>query len=485
MYVLGIDLGTNNVKSLILELETGRILKIGQKSYGYIKGTSAEQDPRLVLEMVVQSINGAISDSGINAEQIECVGLSGQMHGTVLYDRTGKRISNIITWEDDRCDKSFLDEIADIGGEDVQKSGCGIATGFLGPTLYYIVRYSAPEIGHVLLPTDWLRQELTNERTFLTDHSNGSSSGFFDTQNRNWNYNLIRKLGLPEDIFPRAVHTYVFDGGVSESTANVTGLKVGTPVTVGGGDQPLSMIGSGICEPADGFLLNIGTGSQVSKVSEEYAKKDDTIAFCFPGRGYSLLGAALSGGASLNWWRSLSEECARIYGLDTSEANIYDEMIRLATEIPPGAEGLTFIPYLRGTRLKPQLKASFIGVTRHHGYAHFTRAILEGVIFELYDFYEKLGVSDENVPMIAAGGGFTSRLWSQIAADIFNREIRITMHQEQAALGAALIAGVGFGYYPNMKEACKVAKYKPEVINPIKENVDKYKRVYETQYNLL
>jgi xylulokinase len=316
MYSLGIDLGTNSVKSLIFNFETGGVKSIVQKSYGYIQGTSAEQDRQYVWNMVIESIRDAVNKAGINADMIRCVGLSGQMHGTVLYDTSGKPVSNIITWEDDRCSKDFLDEIAQIGGEDVSKSGCGIATGFLGPTVYHISRHSHLNIGHVLLPTDWLRQELTGEKTFITDHSNGSSSGFFDTKLGNWNYSLIDKLGLSIEIFPKVASALDFDGVISNSTAEVTGLKAGTPVTVGGGDQPLSMIGSGVCESSDGFLINIGTGSQVSRAGNVYVKKGDTIVFCFPEHGYSLLGAALSGGASLNWWRMITEGGIRMYGLN-------------------------------------------------------------------------------------------------------------------------------------------------------------------------
>jgi len=482
MYVLGIDLGTNSVKVLIMKLETGEIAVIAQRSYGYIEGMEAEQNREFVWSMTVQAVREAVAESGIDANLIKAVGLSGQMHGAVLYDQAGECLSNIITWEDTRCGRDVLDEIASIGGEDIHKSGCGIATGFLGPTVYHTARHSDINVGHVLLPTDWLRQELTGERTFLTDHSNGSSAGFFDTQHRDWNYSLIEKLGLPADIFPKAVSTTEFDGGISRSTAEAAGLPAGIPVTVGGGDQPLSMIGSGVCDVSDGFLLNIGTGSQVSKVGE-YMKAEETITFCFPEYGYSLLGAALSGGAALKWWRTVSEGCARMYGVNSPQRNIYAKMDRCAAGIPPGADGLAFIPYLSGTRVSPDLKASFKGLARRHGYAHFTRAIMEGVVFELYHLYEKIvPATDGDTPMIAAGGGLSSPLWAQIAADIFGKEIKITICQEQAALGAALIAGVALGYYSNMEQACAKIEYKTETIKPIKENVEKYKESYEMQY---
>ena len=483
MYSLGIDLGTNSVKSLILNFENGDILGIAQKGYGYITGTSAEQDRDYVLRMVIESIQQVISDTGVDAKMIRCIGLSGQMHGTVLYDRSGEPISNIITWEDDRCDKAFLDEIAEIGGDEIEKSGCGIATGFMGPTVYHISTRSKINIGHALLPTDWIRQELTGEKTFLTDHSNGSSSGFFDTQKRDWNYRLISKLGLQESIFPKVAVTTTFDGGISKHIADATGLMIGTPVTIGGGDQPLSMIGSGVCDHSGGFILNIGTGSQVSKAGENYLKREDTIAFCFPEHGYSLLGAALSGGASLNWWRTIAEGCFSMYGLNPAEISVFKEMSRVASEVPPGADGLAFIPYLSGTRAKPNLKASFMGLTRRHGFANLTRAIMEGVIFELYYFYEKLTEqSNDSISIIGAGGGFSSELWTQIAADVFDKEVKLTVCQEQASLGAALIAVVGLGYYPDMRQACKMIRYKPETINLKKENVDKYRDIFDKMY---
>jgi xylulokinase len=483
MYSLGIDLGTNSVKSLILNLETGDILGMAQNGYGYISGTSAEQNRDYVLKMVLESIKKVISDTGIDSNSIRCVGLSGQMHGTVLYNRSGECISNIITWEDDRCDKAFLDEIATIGGDEISKSGCGIATGFMGLTLYHIIRHTNIEIGHALLPADWLRQLLTGEKTFKTDHSNGSSAGFFDTQKRDWNFLLIKKLGIDKSIFPKVESTIAIDGGISKQTAYVTRLKAGTPVLIGGGDQPLSMIGSGVCDPSGGFLLNIGTGSQVSRAGDSYIKRDDTIAFCFPEKGYSLLGAGLSGGASLNWWRNVSDGYAKMLGITPPEISVFKEMSRIASEVPAGSDGLVFIPYLSGTRVNPNLSASFVGLTRHHGYAHLTRAIMEGVIFELYHFYKSLSDrSADDFPIIGAGGGFSSELWTQIASDIFDKEVKLTICQEQAGLGAAIIAGVGIGYYPSMKEACKLVRYKPETVKPKSENVETYRQIYESFY---
>lgn len=480
MITLGIDLGTNSVKSLILDIESGEVLGLGQKAYGYIKGTSAEQDRQYIWSRVIESIKEAIKASNIEEGLITCVGLSGQMHGTVLYDKSGKCISNIITWEDDRCDKEFLREISDIVGDEIYKSGCGIATGFLGPTVYHIIKNSSINIGHVLLPTDWLRQELTGEKTFRTDHSNGSSTGFFDTQSRNWNYGLIDKLELPKNIFPEVISTTYIDGEISKSTAELTGLKAGTPVIIGGGDQPLSMIGSGICNESDGILLNIGTGSQISKVSKKYIKGENTIAFCFPEEGYSILGAGLSGGASLNWWRKISQECITTYSLNLPQTDIFGRMTEIAESIHPGSDGLVFVPYLSGTRVNPDLRANFAGISRRHTYAHFTRAILEGVIFELYNFYENLKTAtDDNSPLIGSGGGFSSRLWAQISSDIFNKELKMTKNREQAAFGAGLLAGVGIGYLSNLKETCKIVKYHHDIIHPLKENVSTYKQIYE------
>ncbi|MBD3184722.1 hypothetical protein GF312_20745 [Candidatus Poribacteria bacterium] len=489
MYTLGVDLGTNSVKCLVLNLESGEPTGLSQNEYGYtLVDGYLEQRPEDVWNEVVNCIKKSLTkvkEEDISVSQIRAVGLSGQMHGSIMYNSAGHEISNIITWEDERCDQILLDEIREIGGDDVDKSGCGIATGYLGPTVYHSftrdARYQKDDIAHVLLPTDWLRQRLTGQQTFRTDPSNGSSSGFFHTQNRNWNFNLIEKLGLPAGIFPEVAPAELVDGSICREVSSCTSLEEGIPVIIGGGDQPMSMIGSGISQKSETMLVNIGTGSQVSVVGD-YHKEKETIVFCFPQSGFSLLGAALSGGAALQWWRNISEECASMFGVKNFGGNIYSMMDKIAGSVCPGSDGLTFIPFLNGTRVNPDLTASFTGIRRNHTYGNMIKAVMEGVVFELYHLSLKIGDYSSNTRLMGAGGGLSSSLWKQITADIFGKELKSALYKEQAASGAALMAGVEIGVYSDVNEACGKVKYSEEVTEPIEQNVDIYRQIYRNQY---
>jgi xylulokinase len=490
--VLGIDLGTGSVKALVASLPTGRVLAVTQKTYGYAvkDAVRAEQDPRTLLESALAATRDALHAASIAGERIAAVGLSGQMHGTALYGADGAVLGNIITWEDQRVSRELLDEIRQPGKNAANRSGCGIATGYCGPTLFALKRQNSRlyrRVKHVLLPTDWLRRELTGGG-FCTDTSNGSSSGFFDTDRVRWNTALIRRLDLQPELFPDVKHAFDVGGRLSPRIARRTGLREGTPVTVGGGDQPLSMIGSGICRPGDGVILNVGTGGQVATVRRTYMRHDELITFCFPGGGYSVLGATLSAGAALRWWQRLAAESAaaatRTEGTRPEAGGGFESMSRIARDAEPGADGVRFLPLLTGTRVRPSLRGSFSGLNHDTGLADMTRAVMEGVTFELYRLYRMFGLKRKHT-IVGAGGGFSSRVWGQIAADIFGNAIRLTTCQEQAALGAALLAGVMIGAYRTLPDACTRVRFRKAEITPAATTVAHYKRIWQDGYRQL
>lgn len=486
-YVLGIDLGTGSVKALVAELPRGRVAGVSQESYGYAvkDAVRAEQGPRLLLESTLGAIRDVLRCASVPGDRIAAVGLSGQMHGTALYGADGELLGNIVTWEDQRVSPELLDEIRRLGRGAANRSGCGLATGYCGPTLFALKRHDKSlyrRTGHVLLPADWLRRELTG-CGFCTDTSNGSSSGFFDTERVRWNVALFERLGVNPDLFPEVKHGYDIGGHITRRIARRTGLKEGTPVTVGGGDQPLSMIGTGICRPGGGIIVNIGTGGQVAMVRRKYMRHDELITFCFPGGGYSVLGATLSAGAALRWWESMVSECAEAVRAKGAvrEGGAYEAMSRAARNAEPGAGGVRFLPLLSGSRVRPTLKGSFCGLNPDTGLAEMTRAVMEGATFELYRLYRMFELKRDHA-IVGAGGGFSSDVWGQIAADVFGNTIRRTACQEQAALGAALLAGVMIGSYRTLDEACRRVRFKPAEISPLAANVALYKRIWRESY---
>jgi xylulokinase len=194
---------------------------------------------------------------------------------------------------------------------------------------------------------------------------------------------------------------------------------------------------------------------------------------------YYLLGAILSAGLSLKWLRENILHTPDSY-------RIFDEEVE---KISAGSEGIIFLPYLLGERspyMNPQAKGVFFGLSLKHHRAHLIRAVMEGVVFALRDcleVFEELGVKIEQV--IASGGGAKSRVWRQIQADVFSKEIAMTQSTEQAAIGAAILAGVGVGIYKDVEEGCKkVVKLKEEKIKPIPENVDIYHKQFEIYKSL-
>jgi len=486
-YVLGIDLGTGSVKALVAQLPRGRVVGVAQETYGYAvkDAVRAEQDPQVLLESTLRAIREVLRCASLSGERIAAVGLSGQMHGTALYGADGRLVGNIITWEDQRVSPELLQEIRRVGKGLANRSGCGLATGYCGPTLFALKRRDKRvyrRVRHTLLPTDWLRRELT-ACDFSTDTSNGSSSGFFDTERVRWNVPLLDRLGLDPGLFPEVKQGFDVGGRITRRIARRTGLKEGTPVTVGGGDQPLSMIGSGMCRPGGGIIVNIGTGGQVAMVRGKYMRHDELITFCFPGGGYSVLGATLSAGAALRWWESMVAECAEAVGAKgpSRKDRVYEGMSQAAQNAEPGAGGVRFLPLLAGTRVQPTLRGSFSGLNPDASLAEMTRAVMEGVVFELYRFYGMFGLRREHA-IVGAGGGISSPVWAQITADIFGNTIRRTACQEQAALGAALLAGVMIGSYGTLDEACRRVTFKPARISPVAVNVALYKRIWQEGY---
>jgi len=289
-------------------------------------------------------------------------------------------------------------------------------------------------------------------------------------------------LGLPLDILSEEVHeSQEVAGYLLAEAARDTGLLEGIPVVYGGGDQSMQAVGNGIIRP--GILSStIGTGGQlfitVDKFTYDSKLRIHTFCHAIPD-SYHLLGAILSAGLSLKWLRENI-----LYTPDSYR--IFDEEVE---KISAGSEDIIFLPYLLGERspyMNPQAKGVFFGLSLKHHRAHMIRAVMEGVVFALRDcleVFEELGIKIEQV--IVSGGGAKSRVWRQMQADIFHKELFMAQSTEQAAMGAAILAGVGVGIYKDVENGCKkVVKLKEEKIKPIPENVDIYHKQFKIYKSL-
>jgi xylulokinase len=461
---LGIDLGTSSVKALLLN-EGGQILGYG--SGGYPINTPhpgwAEQDPQAWWDASVVAVRQAIAGVA-GGESIAAIGISGQMHGTVLLDKEGRILHPAVIWPDQRT-ITQVDEISKLVGVKklIKITGSSIATGFQAATIRWFQQEQKDlwsNVHQVLLPKDYLRWRITGE--FASDASDGSGTLLFDSQKRSWSSQILKKLDVDADLLPPIQPSHAFAGGLIPAAADDFGLPGGIPFFTGAADTASSMLGAGATNP-DTLLMTIGTGGQLVLPAFHFSVDEGgrlhTFCSALEPRshqaGWYLMSATLAAGQSLRWLR---DNVFELVGEDT-----YDQMTAWAEKVPPGANGLIFLPYLVGERsplMDPYARGAFLGLTLRHGQAELVRAVIEGVIFSLYDAYRVLHeVGQQPERIILAGGGARSRLWQQRAADVVGFPVIRLRFNEHSAIGAALLAGAGSGHLDLVEASDQWASY--------------------------
>ncbi len=476
-YYLGIDVGTSSVKSLLMDSK-GRAVGTSQIGYDIIKEKLqyAEQDMDKLWDATKQTIAELVRKYPLESGHIQGISYSGQMHGLVPLDAEGKLVRNAIIWADQRSEKE-IQKIYDITGKDIYRGTVlnSLSTGFMISSLMWLKEHETEnfeKIRYVLFPKDYIRYKMCGE--IGTDMSDASSGAIFDTKNRDWAWELIEKLQMPKEIFPKCHEAYEVAGRVNRECAERTGLKEGITIAYGGGDTLMQGAGNGIIYPGV-LAANIGTACQISGGFHEplYDEKFRTNTFCHVKEDlWMLMGAHLSGGVALKWLMN-----------NILKMGSYDEMTALAATVPAGSEGLVFLPYLSGERTPcndSNAKGIYWGMTLKHERAHMIRSTMEGIIFGLrtsIEIFKSLGIEYHKI--IASGGGARGRLFLEMQADIFDCEIYTNQDNEQACIGAAITAAIAAGEFGSYEEACgQLIHMKDSVVTPNHEN----QKYYEEQF---
>lgn len=487
-YLMGIDIGTTGTKTILMQ-ESGKILSSSVQEYSLQTPWPnwAEQNPEDWWMATVKSISKVLSDSKIGGENIKGIGLSGQMHGAVFIDKDYKVLRPCILWCDQRTAKQCDYITEKIGKHRLIELACNPAlTGFTAGKVIW-VRDNEPEVYQntfkILLPKDYIRFRLTG--SFATEVSDASGTLFLDVKKRRWSDEILKKLDIDRGLMPECFESPLVSGKINSKASRLTGLKAGTPVVGGGGDNAAAAVGSGIVK--EGMISSsIGTSGVVFAFSQKVKTRAHTFCHAVPGK-WHVMGVMLSAGGSLRWFRdNLGAEEVK----EAKKRNLdpYEVLIEKATTAPPGCEGLIFLPYLAGERAphaNPNAKGVFFGLTLRHRKAHLIRSILEGVAFGLRDSLEMIrgmGISVKEVR--ALGGGARSSLWRQMQADIMNLEMATVNVTEGAAFGAAILAGVGTGVYDSVEEACDNLILITSRTKPIRENVKIYHEYYKVYRGL-
>ena len=454
---IGLDIGTSGAKGLLID-PTGRIVAEADAAYPLLTPRPGwtEQQPddwwRAAAD-ILRRLAAAAPRPPL------ALGLTGQMHGATFLDADDRPIRPAPLWNDQRTAAECA-EITDRVGEDALRriTGNAALTGFQAPKILWLRRNEPAafdRVRRVLLPKDYVRLRLTG--VAASDASDASGTLLLDLAARDYSDDLLRALEIPRDWLPSVFEGPEVTGRLTGAAAAETGLPEGLPVVAGGGDNAAAAVGSGVVSGGSG-LLSLGTSGVIFVHSDRPTIDPSGAlnAFCHAAPGaYCLMGVVLSAGGALRWYRD-------VVGAEANgEVDPYEAIQRAAAAVPPGADGLVFLPYLAGERtphMDPDARAAWIGLTLAHGRGHLARAVLEGVALALRQSIERisaLGIRAEQLN--AVGGGVRGNLWRSIIAAALGVPLQRLAADQGPAFGAALLAAVGAGVHADVRAAAAAA----------------------------
>ncbi|MGI8911966.1 MAG: xylulokinase [Rubrobacteraceae bacterium] len=472
--LLGLDLGTGSVKALLMS-ETGAVL--GEASAPYLVNAPqpgwAESLPEEWWEAVGKAVREA---AGSRGAEVAAIGLSGQMHGVVLSDASGRPLRPAILWADTRS-REQLDAYHALDEDLRRRLANPPAVGMAGLSLLWL-RDHEPEIYDaarwVLQPKDWLRLRLTGEAA--AEPSDASATLLYDLEDDDWSAEIAGALGLRTDYLAPLVGSADAAGILTREAAEHLGLPDGLPVAAGAADTAAAILGAGLREPGLP-QLTVGTGGQIVALRDHPAPDPYERIHLYrtawepAGRFYSMA-AIQNAGLALEWAR-------RVLGAS------WEDVYREAFDAPPGAEDLLFLPYLSGERtprFDPDARGAWVGLGLGHDRGHLLRAALEGVAFALREGLEALeatGVRAQELRL--AGGGTADESWRQLLADVLGRPLQLLPGSAAAsasARGAAILAGLASGVYETPGDVLALAPELRQTMLPGPNS-----RLYEVPYS--
>lgn len=456
------DIGTTGDKASLHDT-SGALIASTTARYGtrYGSGGVVEQDPEDWWRAFIDATRSLLEKTETRPEDVTAVGVSGQMMGAVLVDHEHNPVRPALIWADTRSQEQCATLVHRIG----QQAAYSLLGHRLNPTYSLTkvmwVRQHEPDVfartAKVCQAKDFVAARLTGR--LATDPSDASSTNAFDQRSGVWADSVLEQADISVDLWPEVVASTTVLGMVTAEAARATGLLSGTPVVLGGGDGPMAATGVGIIEPEDGAYTYLGSSSWVSVASTEPLldlpqMRTMTFNHVAPGR-YVPTATMQAGGGALQW-------VADLLGSD-AEPDRFTRLVSAAERVSAADEGLFFLPHLLGERSpwwNPNARGAFVGLARHHGEAHLTRAVLEGVAFNLATCVQAFRQHGTPVTRVdAIGGGAASPVWLQILADVWGCEVRQrTIVDEANSLGAAVTTGVAIGTVPDLSAARRLSE---------------------------
>lgn len=455
-YVVAADCGTTGSKAMVFDLK-GTPVASGYQEYGLVFPNPGwvDQDPQMLFETCVKVIGLAVEQSNIAPSDIIALSLSTQRCTLVPVDADGRALRNAISWQDNRTDKQ-CDIIRERIGADefYDQTGLPVANVWSLPKIMWL-HENEPELfarTHKFVNVQAYLNRLFGADGFYDDYSNVSLHGLMSVTKLDWIEEFLRATDVPRDKLPELIGSGQKVGGLNSAVAKATGLLEGTPLISGGGDQQCAAVGANVLSEGD-CEVTLGTaGVTICSLDQPRLDPDRTIpclVHAVDGK-WTCEGLQNSAGASLKWLRNLLQD-----GQPHSEID-YGHMTGLAAKSAPGANGLTFLPYLAGAAAPlwdGDARGVLSGISLSHTLGDVTRAVMEGISFETASILENFSRRGIKVSEIrASGGGAKSQLWGQIQADIFGVPVRRLAVDDATILGAAVLAAFGVGAFDSVEE---------------------------------
>jgi xylulokinase len=474
-YVIGVDLGTSAVKALIVN-QNGEVCGEASESYPLStpKSGYSEQNPEHWVERTIAALRNAARQAGVDRSQIAGISFSGQMHGLVLLDGQKRVIRPAILWNDTRTTKQCRLIEETLGDRLLAAARNPALEGFTLPKLLWVMENEPDHFRRAsvfLLPKDYLRFRLTGR--IHMDYSDAAGTLLLDVARKRWSDEICRAFGIPESLCPPLVESQECVGTLLPEVAEAAGLSSATRVFAGGADNACGAVGSGILEEGR-TLCSIGTSGVVLTYERDascdyrgkvhffnHAKRD----------AFYLMGVTLAAGYSLSWFKD-------VFAPNES----FDDLLRQVGDVPAGANGLMFTPYLAGERTPyadANIRASFIGMDAAHTRSDFVRAVMEGITFSLRDSLEIFREAGKTVgSIVSIGGGAKNDHWLQMQADVFNTTVLKLENEQGPGMGAAMLAALGCGWFATLEQCSARFIRVAREFHPVPANAERYEELY-------
>ncbi len=470
--ILGIDIGTSKICVIAMDITTGNILSnISAKNMSSLKSKEQdikEQSPDIIYSQIIELIKKVCGKLKTKRSAIRGIGITCQMHGVLLIDIDKKPITPLITWQDSRCKRkmengrTYIQRILDIVPNNVFSKDCGTlpAPGFGGMTLFWLKENNLiPYDAKAVTIGDYISIKLSGGR-LTTDPTNAASFGIYNIKKHAWHNEIIKSMGLPSRLLPEVGASGEPIGSITSDIANLTNLPKHTKVCRCIGDNQASFIGA-VSNIKKEALLNIGTGSQISCPLKSFKAYRGLDTRPLVDNRYIVVGAGLCGGEAYKYLRDFISDIGKTFFYTSkSESELFVKMNELAVKATRETS-LTINTRFMGTRIDPNIKGSIENIDiKNFSINNLCQGFLDGIVNELLDLY-KICSHDIQIENIVGSGNAVRKnsLLNKIISEKFKHRVKMPLHTEEAAYGAALSAGVGLGFFKSYEEAGKIIKY--------------------------